>query len=188
MAIETYLIEESEKMIAEPEHLEEWLKTVEELGLEGQKKLTKEEKSPIPFPKMRRVEYRVYETLCPNKEDVLKYSNNTIPLRVLSLIALAQREQYFVIIEIWDDHASPDPVAVGFADSSGLYGENRNAFIIARWGDELRSFPELLKIAKEKWTIKNTTELKSRISDAQKKLETIQNQADKYFIGEFVFI
>lgn len=178
MAIETYLIEESEKMIAEPEHLEEWQKSVEELGLEGQKQLAKPDKSPIPFPKMKSTEYRVYETLCPNKTEVKKYSSNTIPLRVLSLIALAQREEYFAGIEIWDDDTKPDPIAVGFTDASA-YAERKNYYIIARWGDELRSFVELRKMAEDRLTVEKRNDLQKRLSD-------LDNNICDYFNGKWV--
>lgn len=148
MAIETFLIEEAEKLIAEPEQIEEWTKTVEELGLKGQQELVKPEKSPIPFQPMNRRMQRVYQTLCPARIEVAKYNKSTIPLRVLSLIALAQKEEYFKEIEIWYDDKEPDPIAVGLTKSR--YDDD-GMFILARWGDELKDFPTLLNEAKERW-------------------------------------
>lgn len=177
MAIETYLIEDSEKMISEPEHLDEWTKIVGELGLEGQQKLAKPEKSPIPFIKMNSGMEHVYDLLCPNHGEVKSYSNTTIPLRVLSLIALAEREKYFSQIKIWDNNADPDPIAVGYSDDT--YSSPK--FIIARWGDELRSFEELKQIAKKKWIANKSIEL-------NEKLNTIQTSAEKYFNGDWVNI
>jgi len=155
MAIETFLIEEAEKLISEPEELEQWTKTVEELGLEGQKELMKPDKSPIPFQSMNKNMQAVYKTLCPVKHKVKTYKSSTIPVRVLSLIALAQKEGYFQEIEIWSAEDKPDPVAVGFTGSTW---SNDGVFIIARWGEELTDFITLEKKAKEifKQAVKNT--------------------------------
>lgn len=184
MAIETYMIEDADKLIAEPEQLEEWTKTVNELGLDGQISLMKQDKSPIPFAKMNETEERVYKTLCPQRTAVKSYNNGTIPLRVLSLIALSEREHYFPYIEIWDDHASPDPIAVG--KSSDNY--NADLYLIARWGDELRSFVELKQIAMQRWIEEKKTDLKDKISEAQNNLANIETKAEKYFQGNWVNI
>lgn len=177
MAIETYLIEDSEKMIAEPEHLEEWTKTVEELGLDGQKGLAREDKSPVPFPMMNEGMKRVYKTLCPQQTRVKAYSNSTIPLRVLSLIALSEREKYFNKIEIWDDQESPDPIAVGYLNDS----YSSPLYIIARWGDELRDFASLKKEAIAKWKERKSAEWRQKINENQSKLNEIESQAQQYF-------
>jgi len=140
MAIEVFLIEDSEKLITEPEHLEEWTKTVEELGLEGQKELAQPGKSPIPFQPMNAIMQTVYKILCPKSESVKSYKASTIPLRVLSLIALAEKEGYFKEIDIWHADDKPDPIAVGYV--KGRYYTDE-VFILARWGDELQDFPAL---------------------------------------------
>lgn len=185
MAIETYLIEDSEKMIAEPEHLEEWTKTVQELNLTGQQELMKEGKSPIPFNIMNTEQERVYGQLCPNQNKVKAYKNETIPLRVLSLIALAEREKYFEGIEIWDNNMKPDPIAVGIV-AEGKYG--RRCYLIARWGDELRAYTELKQIAMKSWIEEAKRRLKEKISEANLKLQDIEGQAEKHFSGQWVSI
>lgn len=174
MAIETYLIEEAEKLISEPEEAEAWTKIVEEVGLEGQKQLVKPEKGPIPFIAMTKVMERVYETLCPGKEDVKKYKDSAIPMRVLSLIALSEREKYFHKIEIWSDKVV-DPVVVGYLTKE----YSSPLFLIARWGDELRSFPELLQLAKERKKSQKLAEYKS-------KMNSIEWNIDTYFDGGWV--
>jgi len=157
MAIETFLIEEAEKLISEPEELEQWTKTVEELGLEGQRELAKPDKSPIPFQSMNKNMQAVYKILCPRRYAVKSYKSSTIPMRVLSLIALAEKEQYFKEIEIWSAEDKPDPVAVGFTGSTW---SNDGVFIIARWGDELTDFATLEKRAREIFmrNVQNTLE------------------------------
>ncbi|WP_448510673.1 hypothetical protein [Immundisolibacter sp.] len=172
MAIEVFLIEEAE-LISNPEATDEWLQKVNELGLEGQKELAKPEKSPVPFPRLKKAEQRVYETLCPNKVEVQDYNNSTIPLKVLSLIALAEKGNYFTGIQIWDDYEKPDPIAVGYIGSQW----NGDFFIIARWDDELRSFAELQNMAVKRWVEEKTADLKD-------KLANVEQLARKHFKGE----
>lgn len=177
MAIETYMIEEAESLIADPEKTDEWNKIATELNLEGQlKQVSGEGKSPIPFQKLKVGEYRVYKTLCPNSTEVHKYSNSTIPLRVLSMIALAEREKYFDEIMIWDDLKSPDPIAIGIKGTS--WSED-TTYIIARWGDELRSYVELRKIALDR--IKESA--KNKLS---KILKTVDEDVEMFLNGEYV--
>lgn len=184
MAIETFLIEEAEALITDVELNEEWKQKVEELGLEGQKSLCNPGKSPIPFVRLKKGEERMFEELCPNRTSVKDYKEDTIPLRVLSLIALAEKEGYFGKIEIWHNYGSPDPIAVGYKKNSEGKADkwtNDGIFIIARWGDELRSFAELLSIAKKQWIETQKTIL-------QEKLNAIESIANRYFKGEWVNI
>lgn len=178
--VEEFLVEESEKMVGELEHLDEWLSKVEELGLDGQKNLTKQDKSPIPFLIMNKSMERVYETLCPQKINVKQFADTTIPLRVLSLIALAKQEQYFHEIQIWSDNSSPDPIAVGKLTDS----YNSPLYIIARWGDELRSFAELKKNAIQKCINQKTLEFKKQISEFNNKLQDIDVLVEEYMNGD----
>lgn len=178
MAIETYLIEEADALITDTETIDEWKAKVSELNLEGQQKLVNGGNSnPIPFLRITKGEQRVYEELCPLRTDVHKYSNSTIPLRVLSLIALAQKEQYFDVIEIWDNTAAPDPVAVGIKGTT----YSGDVYLIARWGDELRSFAELKAIAMKQWIEKKTADLKIKLSN-------VENYAVQHFNGEWASI
>lgn len=181
MAVEVFLIEDSEKMIADPEHLEEWQSLVSDLNLEGQKTLqNKENVSPIPFPMLKKGEERVYEILCPNKTVAQKYGNNTIPLRVLSLLALAEKEKYFNFIEIWDDCEKPDPIAIGVVGANSWQGKK---YIIARWGDELRPYAELKALAIKRLIENKTIEWKKEIKVLESKLEQIDIEVADYLNG-----
>ena len=174
--IETYLMEDSEKMISDVEHLEEWTKIVEELGLTGQQALAKPAKSPIPFLPLNEISERVYGTLCKFHTSVKIYKRSTIPLRILSLIALSENEKYFHHIEIWDDN-DPDPVVIGYVNDT--YSSPK--FLIGRWGDELRSFEELKQIAKKKWS-------EEKIAELTEKLNNIQTAAIQWFDGKWISI
>ena len=96
MNIETYLIEECQELIENPEELKEWKEKVSTLGLIGQESLAAEGKSPIPFPAMNLEQKNVYKMVLAQECKVEDYSKDTIPMRVLSLIALARQEDYFI--------------------------------------------------------------------------------------------
>lgn len=138
--IQSFIVEESKELIYDSDKIQEWKEKCEELGLAQQLALANHEKSPIPFECMNTVSLRVYETLCPAREDYKLYHKTTIPLQVLSLIALSEKEGYFSRIEIWFDDKTPDPIAVGFI-KDGEWASKQYA--IARWGDVLRPFDEL---------------------------------------------
>lgn len=111
--VETFVIEETAELIYDNEKLDKWNDLVGELGLKGQTKIVKPEKSPIPFMHLKKSLSNVLECLCPRKVNVEDYDVTPIPLEILDLIALSKRENYFNKIEIWYDEKSPDPVCVG---------------------------------------------------------------------------
>jgi hypothetical protein len=181
MAVETYLIEENSPLISEPEELDKWKELINKCGLEGQKTLVgKENKSPIPFPVMTAQMQAVYSTLCPHQTKASEYSTTAIPVRVLSMIALAVSECYFDEIYIWADDKNPDPIVVGMKkDAVQSWRETR--YILARWGDELRSFPELLKIAIERKSNELRAHGNSKLNELKYKLENLSSLVNDYF-------
>jgi len=182
MAEEIYLIDEVQELITEPEKLEEWKAQVEKLGLTGQATLLdgKKEKSPIPFPLMNSKMDTVYKTLCPRTSSVKDYAGSAIPLRVLSVIALANQEQYFESIEVWSDDKAPDPIVVGIRAVAGSTWQKAH-YLMGRWGDELRSFPELVNLAKQRMLVEKTTEAKAKIADLKHKLDNISDLVEGCF-------
>jgi hypothetical protein len=162
MAVETFLVEELAELFENVEVTEEWKRKITECGLTGQATLIgAPDKSPIPFPALKEGEQRVYRALCPAYEPIEQYSADTIPMRVLALVALSRQQKWFGLMEVWHDYSKPDPILVGYR------GENRwsskGLHIIARWGDELRSYKELEKMAaariKDQWKANLTTAL-----------------------------
>ena len=111
--VETFLIEETQELIYDNEKLDQWNAHVRELGLTGQTKIVKGEKSPIPFMHMKQTTVEMFNVLCPRKVDVKEYDATPIPVEILELIALSNREGYFNKIEIWYDDKTPDPICVG---------------------------------------------------------------------------
>jgi hypothetical protein len=119
--VETFIIEETESLIYDNEKLDDWNKHVAELGLKGQNKIVKPNKSPIPFMFVKSSMKSVFETLCPRKVNVESYDVTPIPLEILELIALSKKEDYFNNIEIWYDDKDPDPLCLGVLSSIVLH-------------------------------------------------------------------
>ena len=149
MEIETYEIEEL-NMDSSPAEVEsEALKLIEQLDLEGQKTLVvpvndaEDDQRRIPYPQMTAQEVRVYSTLYPVHEPVSQYKAGIFPVRILQVIGHAKG--LFQGIEVWHDRVmNPDPVLVG-------KGEGFNVFyLLARWGEALAPFDDLVSGAIEK--------------------------------------
>lgn len=192
MMVETYFETEYSDIVTECEDLERWQKLADELGLPKQKNLSTNGKSPIPFPAMTEAMVHVYETLCPSKTKLSEYSRGTIPLRAMETLLLCKNENYFNCgIKIWYDAHSLDPIAVGYhTDESNDDGTPKEwratAYIICRWGDELRSFAELSKIATERMIEKKTLALRKKINECEAQLNNISDQVKLYMLGEYV--
>jgi len=116
--VETYLQEETVELLYDNEQLDQWNRQVAELGLVGQTKIAKPEKSPVPFLHIKPNMKNVLECLCPSKVNVKEFSITPIPVEILDLIALSVREGYFDKIEVWYDGANPDPAAIGMKYTS----------------------------------------------------------------------
>lgn len=176
--IQSFLVEETKELIYDSDKIQEWKQKCEELGLSEQLALAEPNKSPIPFEHMNTVSNRVYSTLCPQKIDYRKYNKTTIPLEVLSLIALAEKEQYFNEVEIWYDDKTPDPLAVGILKKDSW---NRDYFIIASWGDVLRPFEELKETAIKVYKNSSLLSLKRNLAETNQKIANIDNNVALYF-------
>lgn len=111
--VETFIIEETASLIYSNEDLQKYNSLCEELGLKGQSSIKVKDKSPIPFMHLKKTMCNVFETLCPCKVDVKDYSITPIPIEILELCIMSERECYFNAIEIWYDDIKPDPVCVG---------------------------------------------------------------------------
>lgn len=179
--VQTFVIEETESLIYDSDALKEWKDKCEALGLTEQLALAAPEKSPIPFECLNTTQLRVYETLCPAKEDYRKYRRTPIPLEVLSLIAMSEKERYFDGIEIWYDEKSPDPFAIGYKKETEW---TRRHYCIARWGDELRPFDELKQKAIKLFRKSAHLSLLKKISDAKALIENIDVNTERYFDSE----
>lgn len=181
-----FLLEEHEDTTFDLKNNEEWRNQIEDLNLEGQKKLVEGDvASPVPFQHMNNSLKRVLEELCPTKVDVTEYSIGPIPLKVLAAVALCEKENYFRAIKVWYDDKSPDPVLVGYCGEDDYSGER---YLIARWGDMMRSFEELREMAEKRW-VKTT---RAKLQEAKAKLEiqinSVESLAVQHFNGDWVLL
>jgi hypothetical protein len=115
---------------------------IEQLGLKGQKKLiTPETETRCRYAKMTKLEVTVYGTLFPQHTEITEYESQSIPLRVLQILALCMQEKQFDKYVVWHQ-ADPkkDPLLVGIK-KTGQWSED--VYLIAQWGDALAPFEAL---------------------------------------------
>lgn len=184
--VETFLIEETLELIYDNEQLESWNKMVDELGLTGQTKIVKKDKSPIPFLHMKSTLVKTCETLCPRKVDVKEYSATPIPVEILSLVSLSTNEKHFDLIQIWYDEKSPDPFCIGLIYDNDEYRQKKytwsmQKYLIGKWGDVKRSFEELTEMARNRYVKEKTVEYNQMVKDYQRKLEDLEREANREF-------
>ena len=173
-------------MVVDAKSLDKWKVQCTKLGLKGQLKLVnKEDASPIPFPVMTDQQNKIYTCLLLQHDAVKDYNKQPIPMRVLSLIALAEKENYFKDIRIWSDYTAPDPLVVGTVQH-GENSWNSTDYVIARWGDELDSLPQLIKKAIEKEKSKRVAQLKEKVSSCKSQLENLDSLLESHFNGNSV--
>lgn len=184
MQVETYEVTETNPETGLAEFEPEALALIEALGLEGQKERTRtraleggESVTTIcPYREMTAEEQRVYGYLFAKEMPIEKYDRGPIPLRVLQVAALAQREGWFDRLEVWcpESAQDKDPLLVGV---SGPHGGTKH--ILARWGDALAPFDELVALARKRWV----EEARANLTE---KLATVESAATQYFNGRWV--
>jgi hypothetical protein len=168
---------EASQMVADVEAI----KLIDELGLEGQKELCNPEKQTrSPFRVMTREELAVYQTICPEVAEVNKYKNEAIPLRVLQVLAYAKSEECpikFNKLQIWSVASAviKDPLLVGVVEPRAW---EYHYYLLARWGEELDSFSNLLKKALEIKRAKRLKALKKVITECNTAIATIDEFND----------
>lgn len=205
--VETFVIEETAELIYDNEKLDKWNEYVTELGLSGQSKIVKPDKSPIPFLHIKRSLEEVLLCLCPKQVNVEEYDISPIPVEILELVALSKRENYFSTIEIWYDDKSPDPVCIGKKATYYTYSksystiirglsleqakeekksnpdvmsyneENAGLYLIGKWADVKHSFEELKEMAIKRYIGQKNNEFKKAIQKAERGLLDLQTEA-----------
>lgn len=185
--VETFIIEETQALIYDNEQLDKWNEHVSALGLAGQQKIIQKDKSPIPFLWMNAATIRVFETLCPTKVEVAVYDKTPIPVEILDLLVLSNREKYFDLVEIWYNEEDKDPCVVGYkyrqeeASHEWYRKAYAEKYLIGRWADVKQSFKELSIKAREIFFANRTNDLKTSIIRAQRDLEDLQLNIDRDF-------
>lgn len=206
--VETFLIEETVDLIHDNDQLDKWNSHVKDLGLEGQTKIVKKDKSPIPFMHLKTTQKNICQEICPVKVDVKKYSITPIPVEILDLIALSFKEEYFHKIEVWYDDKAPDPFVVGLIGEYYSYNEENKSkyfktereaieyskdgkanfsnwsaehYLIGKWADVKRSWEELKEMAIKRFIAKEGNEFRKQIKQGERGLEDLETSAfDKF--------
>lgn len=202
--VETFLVEETVDLIYDNDELEKWNNLVGELGLQGQTKIVKPDKSPIPFMHMKTGTVNIFNTLCPRHVDVSEFDVTPIPVEILDLIALSKREGYFTNIEVWYDERQKDPAVIGqIAKFTGYWGNIKGEFdskedfkkaggesgywdvkaqyLIGKWGDVKRSMDELKEMAKKRFIEEKRVTIEEEIKRYKRELEDLELTAIKHF-------
>lgn len=208
--VETYIIEETQELIYDNEQLDKWNKRVAELGLTGQTKIQKKDKSPIPFLHMKASMVEVFAQLCPRRVNIKAYDKTPIPVEILDLAALSVNEKYFNKIEIWYDDKTPDPACIGITGKWSVVRRNYSClgefdtetealelkdhpeyyyhsfqeagiYLLGRWADVKQSFEELATKAKKLFVADKTNSIEHTIREEKRKLEDLEHDANVKF-------
>lgn len=176
--VQTFFIQDTVDLIYDNDKLSEWKEKIESLDLDGQKLLSNPDKSPIPFEYLNQSQIRMWSTLCPKRIKVKEYKDTPIPIEILGLIELNNREGYFSTLMVWVDDKEPDPILVGSNHGQSIW-TSEGYYLMGRWGDELRPYAEL----KEKAVLRKSEEYQLKISDEIKRVNGLdsKNEALKYF-------
>lgn len=177
MMVETYEVGEVADQAAEQS--EEALRLAESLGLTGQVSLVRgDTKTMCPYRRMTREEEFTYRELCGKRVSVERYADGPLPLRVLQVIAHG-RECAFKTLQVWcpETPTEKDPVLVGYMPDPERSWTDGIAYLLARWGDELESFPTLMARARERCKARLKAEWEKIAGTAQAKLASLDSLA-----------
>lgn len=179
-AVKIYREAENESLIFNEEDLTAYNELALELGLQTQEK-AEEEKCPNVYICLNTQMQKQLYTLCPVKEDVLKYKRTTIPLEVLRVYKFAKDNEMFEGFCIWYNDTKPDPLLIGWnyqsdEDREKKYTWRANRFLIARWGDCSMELEELL----ESGFAAMKQELLDKTEEAIQKCKAILEKPDVY--------
>jgi hypothetical protein len=177
MLVETYEIEET-AVDGQQECSDEALALIESLDLDGQRELVKVDDdgdaSRVPYPKMTKEQKAVIEAICPRETKLAKYADQSIPLRVLQVAAHAV--QLFDELWVWhpENADEKDPYLIGKNT-----GGTTEGFILARWGDELLAWGELVKKAGRKLRDLRVSKLRDIAAQASAAADSAEQATDE---------
>ena len=172
------------------ENIDDIQELVDELGLEGQKKLVHPSGERNPFRHMTLEEELVYSTILPKVIPLKQYDRGPIPKRVLEIAREARRhfqphnkEDTTTGLFVWcpNSAADRDPLLVGvLRDKEVTYSKDK--FILARWGEVLEAFPVLRERAAKQKLVRYKATLQAIAADAARALEQVkQMDGDTFF-------
>lgn len=159
------------------ENAEEWQSLCTNLGLSKQLKKTGIiEKVGSPYTKVDPKSERVFSMLCPVHVSYKEYEASTLPLDVLQEIKRCEDNQWFKKMEVWYDDKSPDPFLIGFEEDRWSSAK----FLIARWGDEILPFEELVSKAINRFKNAYKKALDRLIVDCEMRKKDVEGDIQNY--------
>jgi hypothetical protein len=184
MLVETY---EAGEGVGQAEVDEESRKLMEQLGLEGQLGLATgfPAAGTNPYSEMTLEQKVTFRALFPETTEIARYARGPIPLRVLQVAAHAAG--LFEKLEVWHSRHDADPLLVGLVKGPESYSDPR-PYLLARWGDLLDPFGELVKKARAVIRERLKAYWEEQASEAAGRLQCLDALVTKHFNGEFVGI
>lgn len=154
-----------------PDELPEAKELIAELGLGGQAELISPQAvERFSWRALRKQEALVLAELCPARTAIEAYSADTIPLRVLRLVKEIRED--FVKLEVWHpESAEKDPFLVGYRSKEWT----AQAFLIARWGEELDAWAKLEEKALARWKERRKALLVKIAGEVKAALESVDS-------------
>lgn len=188
MEVETY---ECEEVATEPlEITEEAKRLIDELGLTGQQELVcpntgVTQPTRQPYRVMHADEEYAARVLCPAEFKVDQYKQSPIPIRVLQAYHYAKSLGFFDSFAIWDKQEAvvKDPFLIGKKRKTGKYEWGDHHYLIARWGEELESFPVLIRQAADKMRQRAVQAAQAVERSIAMHVANIQSMPDEEVIG-----
>jgi len=156
MQVETYEEIEVDAETGTPECDEEAARLIAELGLTGQQELLCKDKdgktSRNVYPMLTAEQMFVFSQLFPQKTSVERYKAGPIPVRVLQVVAHGR--ELFEKVEVWHKESTDvelkDPLLIGCIGDYDFQSHYKR-FILARWGEALVPYSELVEIAAKRY-------------------------------------
>lgn len=166
------------------------LQLIEDLGLDGQRQLLVGSDDEdvgtqlIPYRRMTEQEVVVYQECFKDRGAVEAYSAGPIPVRILQVIAHAKT--LFEDIEVWGPRVhDPDPLLVGRRTPERGYGTEY--YLLARWGEALVPFEDLLARARRQITERWTRKAREVIANCQRFLDDPSDRVNERLEGRSVY-
>lgn len=183
MLAETYETPEVDEH-GTPECEAEAVELIEQLGLEGQLSLINPDVNGdakrIPYPKMTKEQKVVIQAVCPKESNLNEYKDQSIPLRILQVAAHAK--ELFEYLLVWhpENADEKDPYLIG---RNGNGYSSTEYYILARWGEQLLPWGEMVEKAASMLRGKRVQKLNRMKSAIQADIESTETASPEAVIG-----
>ena len=159
------------------EHATKRKELLDKLNLPLQVKMF-EEGGKIQYQRLSNAGLHIWGAFCPHKSDLVA-CKLYLPTRILEILETARTQ--FHKIEVWSEElATQDPILIGVLTNN--YDSPK--YLIARWGESLLPYAEVVQKARQKWISTRINKLKAKLKEHTLDLESVEADADKYLDGD----